>query len=529
MTPMRFGTIVFPFALVTFAGAVFLPACQTPTAIVVSLETNLSCSGAQPAFAGGQLTVLRDQTPVDGSDVVIPRQQCANGTIGTMTIIPGPAGTDGTVRISAAAWLGAGVNGGTAVDARDCLSKAGTANCVVSSRSLGFIRHQSLPIPIILDYRCAGRTCPSGQTCTTGGACIDETAPPPPMDAGAIDAGPATPLVAKRLFAGGDTTCADTGSEIWCWGGAFGAPNHVAALDGASKIALGIGHYCAILKGGELRCWGSNDHRQLGVAGPATENTVTVQEVATWVDVSVGDTHSCALGQTKGSTLIVCWGDDAKGQVTGTSSKGDLLPALVTSPDIVGAKALTSLASTATSNCVNATGSAGSCVVTLGGCYDVICWGDNSLAQAARSPDSDPTPRFVRYKTSRVGLDSPIALSAGARHVLAQTTQGVFGWGDSKQGQLGLAGLTVATPTLVSPKATAAVGGNSFSCTLEGSSLQCIGEPPLKEPLPDVVAAAAGARHVCAIETKGEVVCAGANDKGQLGIANATGVVRVLR
>ncbi len=507
-------------------------ACREPTQIVVSLSTNVDCSGkTSPTFEGAHVAVFQGEAVLDGSEAPLAKSACTTGALGSIAVVPGASGDEASVRIRAAARLG-GVTGATAKEARDCFTTMGP-DCVVSSRTLRFVRHQSLSIPIFLDSACAGKTCPAGQTCSVGGKCIgeEEPPPPPPNDGGPRDdGGVLTPLIAKAVYAGGDSTCADTGSETWCWGYGFGpTPIHVSELDGAVKIALGPTHYCAIGKGGgTLTCWGGNTHAQLGAPGGLTRNDVAYPNVNAWNDVSVGDAHSCGLAETKLGTIIVCWGDNSLGQVLGTVSKADAPPSRVTSLDIDGAKSLTSLASSATNNCVNAVQGVSSCIVTLGGCYDVICWGDNVMAQAGRGPDTDPTPRFIRFKTSSQGIQSPLTVAAGARHLLANGKGGAFGWGDSNQGQLGLAGLTVAQPVLVFSSASALVGGDTFTCGLVGDTANCVGDVPFKVTITGLTTLTAGRHHVCGLDAKGTVLCAGANDKGQLGVVNADGLVKVL-
>lgn len=95
-----------------------------------------------------------------------------------------------------------------------------------------------------------------------------------------------TSAIANAISAGGDHSCALTGDDkVWCWGkntygqlgrGSSGLAGHIpVAVSGINTaIAVGSGefHSCALLSDRSVRCWGRNQHGQLGVAGPAMSN-----------------------------------------------------------------------------------------------------------------------------------------------------------------------------------------------------------------------------------------------------------------
>jgi alpha-tubulin suppressor-like RCC1 family protein len=80
------------------------------------------------------------------------------------------------------------------------------------------------------------------------------------------------------LADGGNHACAvGSGGELRCWGwnfyGQLGdgttvnqyAPVRVQYLtDGVTRMALGWGHTCVLIKGGAVKCWGLNGSGQLG-------------------------------------------------------------------------------------------------------------------------------------------------------------------------------------------------------------------------------------------------------------------------
>ncbi|HLG01740.1 MAG TPA: RCC1 repeat-containing protein, partial [Acidimicrobiia bacterium] len=71
-------------------------------------------------------------------------------------------------------------------------------------------------------------------------------------------------------------------------------------------LAGGASHTCAIVLGGEVRCWGSNEYGHLG-DGTTTERStpVTVSGISAATAIAGGGSHSCAIvsgGEAR------CWG-----------------------------------------------------------------------------------------------------------------------------------------------------------------------------------------------------------------------------
>jgi hypothetical protein len=81
----------------------------------------------------------------------------------------------------------------------------------------------------------------------------------------------------------------------------------VSGLSNVVQIAAGMDHFCALLKGGGIKCWGDNQHGQLG--GGSTEKMskvpVPVKGINNAIKVSAGTEDSCALLKTG---RILCWG-----------------------------------------------------------------------------------------------------------------------------------------------------------------------------------------------------------------------------
>lgn len=94
----------------------------------------------------------------------------------------------------------------------------------------------------------------------------------------------------------------------------------------ATALAAGAGHSCALLESGAVRCWGDGSFGQLGHGTkddlgddeePATAGDVPLGERAT--AIAAGDKHSCAL---LASGTVRCWGSNDFRQLGTTARVG---------------------------------------------------------------------------------------------------------------------------------------------------------------------------------------------------------------
>jgi alpha-tubulin suppressor-like RCC1 family protein len=137
------------------------------------------------------------------------------------------------------------------------------------------------------------------------------------------------PLTTTALALGSSHSCALTEEgAVRCWGrGTFGQlgnrtwddsllPRGVRRLQsGVTAIAAGQHHTCAILEGGDLRCWGASAYGQLGNNSRVSRNI----PIGTWgmryrtvSAVALGARHTCAL---EDNGRVWCWGDGREGQL----------------------------------------------------------------------------------------------------------------------------------------------------------------------------------------------------------------------
>jgi alpha-tubulin suppressor-like RCC1 family protein len=322
-----------------------------------------------------------------------------------------------------------------------------------------------------------------------------------------------------------------------------GAGLNAGGLSG-SPIATGGEHSCAIVAGGEVKCWGNNWTGQLG-DDTLTDRPVpvTVVEPADGLplagaqSLALGTNHSCALvagGEVK------CWGDNEYGQLGDGTRLMKRTPVSVLQseggPPLTGVQAL-------------ASGEYHNCALLTGG--EVKCWGVNSSSQIGNGTTTaqQKTPASVLQSTGGPPLTGVQDIALGSRHSCAVLSGGgVRCWGYNKNGQLG-DGTTdnrkVATPVLEVPGGPPlpgaqflALGGYHSCARMVGGDTRCWGsngsgelgdgtnsnrstpvtavQSPGGPPLLGAQALALGYQHACAL-TGGEIKCWGSNLHSQLG------------
>ena len=129
------------------------------------------------------------------------------------------------------------------------------------------------------------------------------------------------------------------------------------ALSGVAQVASGDAHTCALMSGGSVKCWGSNSSGQLGNArsGFMVQSLVAVDVVGlgSVTAVSAGGAHTCALipgGEVR------CWGANAGGQLGDGSTTASSVPVAVS-----GLTGATAISAGTTHTCAVVTGGAVKC------------------------------------------------------------------------------------------------------------------------------------------------------------------------
>lgn len=351
----------------------------------------------------------------------------------------------------------------------------------------------------------------------------------PPPNSGGIAA----------ISAGASHTCLLTSrGGVKCWGdnseGQLGdgtttsrpTPGDVIGLaSGVQAISAGGWHTCALTIAGGVKCWGRGILGQLGDgAFSSSTEPVDVLHLESGVrSISAGGGHTCAITATSG---VKCWGSSSNVVLDDGSYEMDAIPV-----DVEGfSSGAVSLSTSGTHTCVLTE-------------VDVMCWGWNvSEPSGAGATVSSKTPLSVH------GLSSGIqSIASGEEHTCALTTLGaVTCWGRNWAGQLGNGettdwtepGDSIPGPVNGLANGIQAISASGlYTCALtEGGGVKCWGmnsngqlgdgtTTDHNSPIEvvglgtSIQAVSTGGQHACALTVSGNVLCWGANDQGQLGIA----------
>jgi alpha-tubulin suppressor-like RCC1 family protein len=362
----------------------------------------LSATGEVRCWGGDAAGQLGDGAPAANTAapsarvaLPLPARSIAAGTAHTCAVL-----LDGSVRC----W-GSDADGrlGDGAPVRDTVAPAGAVALGQPARAVSAGYSHTCALLADGAVRCWGSDA-DGQL-GDGGGLVSTMAPAAPVALG---------QPARAIAAGDGFTCALLADRsVRCWGidgdGELGdglpksatrAPAGVVGLGRpASAISAGVGHTCALLDDGSVRCWGWNDNRQLGVdvaSAPAPAAPVALPARAR--SISGGYQHTCAV---LADDTARCWGYDGDGQLGNGLPNGDTeRPQLV----LLGqpARAVTA-------------GEWHSCALTAAG--TLRCWSNDNEGQLG-----DGTPNFTtNVPSDPVGLP-PFGAPDSADTALTLTT-----------------------------------------------------------------------------------------------------------
>ncbi len=317
-----------------------------------------------------------------------------------------------------------------------------------------------------------------------------------------------TPL---EVVAGVDTTCARySDGSARCWGrndhgqlgvGALGGkrpvPSEVVGADGATRlagvtsVAVGWRSACA-LTAGEVWCWGSDDNGQLGDGPGQTSDTPRPVKVAMPVkakQVAGALLTFCAVGVDE---QVWCWGSNTN-RLLGSGMYLSEAPVVAAAAVQVGPSPLSI-----------SVGAAAACVLAGG---NARCWGLNLRGEAGvgKTDSIAHGPDLVRWAPGDPPIPSVVRLSIG---------------GVSLNGNNPYSHLLLATGDGAANGALACWGWNEHGQCLVDPTSPAVTTP---QPVPAIspIQVAAGGQHSCAAfsatPTTPNVQCWGWNEHGQIG------------
>ncbi|KAK7491466.1 hypothetical protein BaRGS_00017295 [Batillaria attramentaria] len=203
------------------------------------------------------------------------------------------------------------------------------------------------------------------------------------------------------------------------------SPTFSEAIDSSTLLSWVILRtFSQLMSLSAVLCVGANSHGQLGQAH--TQDQLVPQNATLTTTVLLqltgGGGHSIAL--TRDGSLHTC-GSNSCGQL-GTGGKDDVhVFSLVQFPTPVSVREVTA-------------GWDFSLAVTENGA--LYSWGNNTFYQLGRQTSDKISPHPGLVQTELTTGVRMVAVAAGLRHALALSEDGsVYGWGQNKRGQVGLA------------------------------------------------------------------------------------------
>jgi len=166
-------------------------------------------------------------------------------------------------------------------------------------------------------------------------------------------------------------------------------------LTGVRQVVAGGTHTCALVSGGQVRCWGLNAAHQLGTQGPATQRLLPVI-----VRVRTGSqppfTGAVALGTANNTTCAVlasgqvrCWGDDGQAELGNGPATGQIGPVAVRSP----AGGIDPPPGPGNLTGITQVGGGGDHLCARRANGRAYCWGANGSGQIGFGSNNDPVHR----------------------------------------------------------------------------------------------------------------------------------------
>lgn len=219
---------------------------------------------------------------------------------------------------------------------------------------------------------------------------------------------------------------------VWCWGdnacGELGCgdvdarsePTRVQVIVDALRISAGVNNTCAVIRGGRLLCWGSDNPTMPGIPPFVYDSPDPLifdeEAIGDLTEVSNGRNFACGI---RFDGKVTCWGSNIMGQLgTWTPRLEDMMGGI---GEVDGIDAAEDLSATYF----------GACAVQAG---DVVCWGN-----------ADPGLDDPDATNAVLGFGSATKVGVGDLFSCAVADGRVFCWGlDDFDGDPLLPGMSMA-------------------------------------------------------------------------------------
>ena len=365
----------------------------------------------------------------------------------------------------------------------------------------------------------------------------------------------------------------------------FGFGDHLCARDGTTcappspapppppwaRLSTSYQSACALLDGGVIKCWGSNEYGQLGLGDTSNRGDASADQMGDnlpVVDLGTGRTakmiggrnfHACAVLD---DDSVKCWGQNYNGQLGlgHSSNRGDA------SADQMGDNLpVVDLGPGRTAKMIGV-GNSHTCAVLDDG--SVKCWGYNGNGQLGLGDSSNRGQHADQMGDDLDAVDlgpgrTAKMISAGGYHTCAVLDDdSVKCWGYNNRGQLGLCdgsnrgdgpgemGVNLDAVDLGTGRTAKMIAGGAFQtcAVLDNDKVKCWGSNgngqlglghtsdrgdgpgEMGDALPAVDLGSgrtakmisAGIIHTCAVLDDDSVKCWGSNEYGQLGLGHTS-------
>lgn len=320
-----------------------------------------------------------------------------------------------------------------------------------------------------------------------------------------------------------------------------------------ASVSIGANQTCAIQEDETLWCWGANESFQLGHDDSLTPiehgpnyfghwepNEITVGATSfSWIEVSAGLHHSCALKRDPTGFTPWCWGNNTFGQLGNNTRIAQAEPTQVsTNADWINIS----------SNGGHSCGIRETSILPLR--RELYCWGRNNAGQVGNGSNDDVLqPTRIGSDHDWISITTGAVHSCGIREISAiPQERALFCWGSNQIGQLGFENnqTNAIVPTQVDESTNwgSVYAGEFSNCgtrLFNTPQVFCWGDNRDQQSslsftsiaeVPVIMAGAkrwidiaVGASHTCALYKtalgQGEVQCWGRTAQYQLGDDNA--------